>query len=1025
MNTSDDIVFTITDSELSDAIQAALDDTCKAVHDRAYPNSDYRFYDTNKISATTRNPDVRLSFLKFFLNKPKVFNEDWVREVFNTIHHNTDSYIKKNGNAFLKKLDITPAIQPQDIAYHTLRALHVFLIALWARKAVQLTITFSLPQTTVYPGPGYEGNYKLDTAYDLYPPILKLVRKPFQHGVKEDSIPDLTPFIRPTTLTNFKSLAWRPIIASSWSTTEDIKLSELKDVFESLITRRATGSTTYGISAKAWITPLMELDPTKFEFTIGDVREILKTSFPPESQYDEKLNTPDYARQRDSWNVWTSNYLQMLVDTRKVKNPKTQTNSLSRLSYYFLSALPSHGLTPPTVEDVRRAHVDGEGKAPPLRTFFQNRAAASHASHFFDYVSRTLAAQGIQFINPLTKYDKPFERRPTITNKKTFSFNEFREFYSLGYAIIGFIEHIINQTLENDAPEEWQHALRAYSKKDAIVDTEFFGYTPIINYTDIQGQIHLIPLRHIPFKLLSIEQLPLKSSNGQKYFLLPTPDVIAAVIIALETSLRFIHIRWLDRLRVAHDYNLAGDDYLKITEMIDLQHFDLFVNTDKSGEPWVRTTSTRLLKIFHVVSHYKKHINRDHFDFQMAYTHDDLTHYPLITALFCHNKDQTVLKEGPYRAYYKQLIYFFHQIRLAHEQPQLEPIPKSVQQLKSKDDYQHAYEQKNLFKTEYTPHGIRATVISLSSTFVSDEHIGQHISGHKKQSVTRYVVINKGLVSDVSVLTGSNIISALSWSKADIPVPPKDSYDLLHSTFAIQAPNGKMLSSEEILARRHLISIFSTHFCLAGGECTEDVVNTVGRFSCGQCYLGLKSKGHLPAIIAYTRRLSADMDDLQARIKLANGSLADGVHREIEENLKFLINEFCAWTLTAEHILKNSEKLGDNFFTVADSTDSIVLAKLPNIGPIEGLLARISDAVCYPELANSSLKADIFKLSGKLMRLDSTFGSLFTVDDEQILLSEMRGRLQSFMISSGCSISQLETLLLEIPTMTSPMEKIL
>lgn len=1021
MNTSDDIIFMVSGSELSDAIQAALDDTCKVIHDRAYPDSNYRFYDITKISSNTRSPDSRLAFLKFFLRNSKTFNENWVKEVFHAIRDNTDTYLASHSNEFILNLEITSVIQPKEIAYQTMRALHVFLIALWARKAVELTITFSLPQSSFYPGPGYEGNYRLDTAYDLYPPILKLVRKPFQHGIKDDTVADLTPFIRPTSQTNFKNLAWRPIIASSWSTTEDIELAEVKDIFSSIITRRANGSKAYGLSARAWIAPLMELDPTKFSFSMGDIRQIWKTSFPAKIVYDDKYHTSEHASQRDSWSVWISNYLQMITDTRRVKNPTAQANSLADVSYYFLSVFPSHGLTPPTVENVLRIHIDGENYAPPLRTLFKNRASASDASSFFDYVSETLAAQGLSYTNPMTRFDKPFEKRPTLTNKKTFSFNEFREFYSLSYAVIGFISYVVDNILDNHAPENWQNVLSSYSKKNAIVDTDDFGYTPLINYTDIQGQIHLIPLRYIPFKLLGIDQLPLKVENQQNYHYLPTPDCIASIIIALETSLRFIHIRWLDRLRVAHDFPQNRDDYLRVLGCIESQHFELFVNTDKSGTPWVRATSIRLLKIFHTVLKYKKYINRDHFDNEMPYTHDDLTHYPLITALFCHNRDQTVLPESTYRAYYKQLIYVFHQVRLANGQAELEPLPETVYSLRSKADFQHAYEQTSLFKTNYTPHGIRATVISLSSTFLSDAHIGQHVSGHKEQSVTRYVVINKGLVSDVSVLTGSKIISALSWAKADAPVPPKDSHDLLHSTFAIQAPNGQMLSNEEILSRRHLISIFSTHFCLASGECTEDVVNTVGRFSCGQCYLGLKSKGHLPAIIAYTRRLSADMDDLQARIKFSYGSMTDGALREIEDKLKFLINEFSAWTLTAEHMLKNPEKLGDNFFTVADSTVSIDFASLPNNDSLENLVARMSDAVCYPELANSSLKADIFKLSGKLMRLDSKFSSLFTIEDDQLILSEMKGRLQSLLINNELSIRELEALISDTSAVTLPM----
>ncbi|ONN72469.1 hypothetical protein BVL52_01450 [Pseudomonas oryzihabitans] len=71
----------------------------------------------------------------------------------------------------------------------------------------------------------------------------------------------------------------------------------------------------------------------------------------------------------------------------------------------------------------------------------------------------------------------------------------------------------------------------------------------------------------------------------------------------------------------------------------------------------------------------------------------------------------------------------------------------------------------------------------------------------------------------------------------------------------------------------------------------------------------------------------------------------------------------------------------------------------------------MSDAVTYPELANSSLKADIFKLSAKLMRLDSTFSSIFTLEEDQLIIAEMKGKLESLMIAIDFNPDLLEGLL--------------
>ncbi|WP_417787791.1 hypothetical protein [Stutzerimonas xanthomarina] len=1010
MNLTGNIVFLKIGNELTDIINLALQDTCRVIHDRIYPNSDYRYFDVSQISAGGRNPNLYLSFLKFFLNHNFSLDDIWVRKVYKIISTKNDDFLLKHSDSLLKDLGIK-AIQPKAIAYQCMRGLHIFLIALWARIGIQLPISFSLPQTTVWPEKQYKGNYKLDTAYELYPPLLKIIRKPFQKNIIDHDTPDLISFIPTTSLTSYRSLAWRPIIASSWQTLNDINAEELNSLFEALIKRRKDGVRSYSLSAKAWLMPLYRLAPHDLNFEISEIRQIRRASFPPALVYRPEYNAGQFRRQRDSWRIWTSNYVQMLLETGRVKKTVPTEASLADLATYLLTTLPKHDIEPPIVELVTRDHIDGFKKAPPFRAFVKKATTISHLSGFFDYVSKTLKAQGRDFPNPITKYDKPYESKPAITDKKTFSFNEFREFFSLSYALLGFIEYILYTILEGSPPPEWKVLLRQFSNGNAIVDTEVIGYTPFITYVEIGGHRHLIPLRFIPFKLLCLEHLPIRTSNGQEYRLVPTPDCIASIITALETSIRFIHIRWLDRLLLNPDYPTLGDDYIAASHRNEGGYFNLFVNTDKSGAPWSRPTSTRLLRVFSLVARYKKHIALDHFDTPMQYTHHDLTHYPMITALFCHNSDKTVLRESAYRSYYKMLVYFFNQIRLANGQVPLDCLPSGIQDLQDASGYQTAYDLRHSFTTNYTPHGIRATVISLSSTFLSDEHIGKEISGHKKSSVCRYVVINKQLVSDVSVLTDSKIISALSWDKADVYPSPASAEELLHSTFSIQSPNGEMLTAEEILQKHHMLSAFSTHFCLAKGSCPSDIVQSIGKKSCGQCYLGLKSLGHLPAILAYIRRLSTDMDELQSRIKAIGETISDVALKSMEERFIELVNEFSAWTLTAQHMIKNTKKLQGNFMTVSNGVTEFKLAEFAENRFVTDILTRMSDAVTYPELASSSLKADIFRLSAKLMNFDASFSSLFSIEEDQQLLHEMKGRLESLMIANNFSIKQIEGLL--------------
>ncbi|WP_139346885.1 hypothetical protein [Pseudomonas oryzihabitans] len=1010
MNLTESLVFIHEGSLLEESINIAIEDTCETIYANSYSTGNYRDYDTSRISSSGRNSDLELSFLKVFQKNNLSLDRCWTEKAYKIVVSSEDRELRKHGAQLLKELGID-IIYPKPISYQILRGLHIFFIALWARKAIQLPMSFPLPQTRIHPNRDKFNTYLIDNAYRLYPPILKIVRKPFQKNLVDNATPDLLEHIPLSGRGNYKYLAWRPIIASSWENIRDIKIEDVSAVIDELSYRKNNGGSYYPISANAWLKPLFSLSPSDFTFELSEFRQNRHRQLPTNVIYDPIYYTDTYSIQRDSWNIWISNYIQMIYDTGRVKRVHPTNSGLAELATYVLTTLPKYGVIPPRVEETTRAHLDGCCKAPPLRAMIKRRVVISHISHFFDFVLETLAASGVTFFNPITKYDRPFESRPPITNKRTFSFDEFRQFYALCYALLILIEHILYTFLTGESQADWEKTLLGFSSKNAILDTEEFGYSPIISYIDIFGKRHTIPIRFIPFELIGLEQLPIVEHGGQRYFRLPTPDAIASVITALETSIRFIHIRWLDRLLISKDYPELGDDYLAICNRDKELYFNLFVNTDKSGTPWVRPTSKRLLKVFSIVSNYKKLIASDHFDTPMKYTHHDLTHYPLITPLYCHNSKQTVLTETSYRKYYKLLIYFFNLIRFENGQQPVDEIPKEIKRLSTKADYQTAYNLRRNFTTDYTPHGIRATVISLSSTFLDDEHIGNNVSGHKEPSVSRYIVVNKKLVSDVSILMESKIISAISWSKMDACPAPASADQLLHSTFAIQTPSGEMLTREEILQKRHLLSTFSTHFCLASGNCPADIINSVGRMSCGQCYLALKSTGHLPAILAHTRSLAREIDEIKLRLKDNGNKFSDETLKKVESVYVSLINEFCAWSLTAQHILKNSKRVDGNFFTVSDEYCEVTLAEFSAPGILTDLVTRMSDAVTYPELANSSLKADIFKLSAKLMRLDSTFSSIFTLEEDQLIIAEMKGKLESLMIAIDFNPDLLEGLL--------------
>jgi len=1006
LNLTDSLIYRVSDEDLSRKINEALDETCLILFKSLYPKSDIKFFDLEKISAGSKNPNLKLAFLLDFYGKNGSYDKNWVEKVFNVISSLPDKAWKEQTYSILKDLGITEVHRAQEIGYQVIRGLHVFLIALWANGAILLPMTFSLPKTRVTNGHVTRGSYKIDTAYDLYPPILKIIRLPFQRNKVDASVINIANCIPSTSKSNYNYTAWRPIIASSWRDPSDINLLELCELLKHIQdNRKSEGSADYRISALAWARPLLEYDEELLGFTKAELRDAISQNIP-----EPIVDINQHSKQRDSWRIWIDNYLGMLYDTGRVKNTTSIATALGKLTTYIFEQLAGSDQEPPLLENVSRAHIDGSGAADPLRLFVTKQREMTVIINFFDYVSLTLGAQGITFTNPLTRYDKRSERKPTKTNKKTMAFNSFRLFYALSYTLLGLIAYL-NSLITTKKYNKIEQLLLSTSPKKPIIDTEKLGFIPVINYIDIQGNRHVLPLKYIPFSLLCLEQVPIGKKSKKIFRCIATPDNIAAVIIALETSIRFIHIRWLDKYLLANEFPKLKDDYDAMLIHLGADpFFELFVNTDKSGVPWVRSTSSRLLKVCSVVNSYKKLVARDHYHKTLQYTHHDLTHYPWISPLFHNNDRDTVLTEDQYRQHYKQLIYFFNQVKIMDNQSPTDPLPFSELDFTQRQSYETAYSLSKNFKTKYTPHGIRATVISLSATFLSEEHIGENISNHKKASVNRYCVVTKELVQDVHLLAEANILNSMKWVKADDVPVPSTADKLLQTSFAIKPPEGSSLTNKEILQSFHQLSVFPTHFCMAGGSCPTKIIETIGEYKCGQCYLGLKSAGHINAILALLRNIASEIDESKNHLKYLNiDSMSDGAYSALEKKHLELINEFSAWSLTAEHIIKHKGTLAGRFMTIADDDTEIALFEIPENNALLNLMARANDAVRYPSLSNSSLKKDIFMMTAKLMRMEKSFVEILNYENTDRLISEFRGKLETLLIATNSTLEKLSS----------------
>ena len=495
---------------------------------------------------------------------------------------------------------------------------------------------------------------------------------------------------------------------------------------------------------------------------------------------------------------------------------------------------------------------------------------------------------------------------------------------------------------------------------------------PNVQYQEIDGSIRSFDLKYLPISVLPVAHVKLKGRHGLTT--IPMIFGIAETVIALETGLRHCHIRWLDKR--TYESETYGDH---------APYFDMCVNTDKSGHSWIRPTSMIVHETLQRLIKVQNKIDAEHFSEKLQYRNLSNCDYDPISPVFHLYNNHNVYSESSMRKFYNNVVYFFQQIKISQRMKLREAMPAAVVNL-SFDRPEHfslAEEHRHEFRSQYTPHGTRATVISASCLFLPIQIVASKISGHRGINDTlHYAVVDETYITasmrdkmsfaNRSMSTVSSCTtredSALNHALAKGNIDQLGDFGA--TTFFSEKSDGRVIGGFDIITSdKSNIRLYTTHICSLGGHCPDDITSTIGPKKCGQCPYSIKTIDHIPRILAHSRQLARELDGLQSQIKFAdiNGA-SEAVLEEIEDRIISLSCELSAWMLTAEVLVNNRNlMLGKVNINRPDLLSEKISVIAGNSDKLTETLLRFQDSVAYQDLVNSTLELDVIRMKGKLL----------------------------------------------------------
>jgi hypothetical protein len=932
VNLTNKLKLLLTGDALNSAIISSIKNTFNVILSRHYnkavrmsTHGNLRDYKTTRLAFLYVFDDIQTLNMNDLVYLYELLGHDYVAQ------QDISRFLSKDKDIEFWKLEYSDNFKS---------SLKVLFIELFNAGAVLLPMEFE-PSNTI----------GTDYSKDRYPELLNVLWNYKEHFSAKD-----------TSNIQHVGVLYRAIIASSWRNVEDINLIDALEYQRMFQHKKDANQTKLTLALSDLLKLVYIYAPNRCNYTPDKLH--LALSDTPSASLLKKIEQDKLDNQTGGkWVELAKQYLNEKAVTG-YKSIRNLRGILGKFINHICIALPRElgqesELIPNVPNQFKRKHFVGDWKVSgykeQLRKSLSDENFNTHlreTSAFFNWVLLNDDDPDIAgFVNPISYLDYVLSPRRKGTDKLAFPRRQFAHVHSFTSAVCEFYWYLIRENKIVSGGANSQHCY----------DTQDVGYVPIVLMNGKFEPIYFVP------GSLTHEVTSMKNGIQYKY---PTFQTLFENLIALETGLRHIHIRWLDRDKfdVSQKATTSGKQQyiaeLHIHYAAANESNEIEVGTDKvKTVPWNPYVSSRVLNLLRRLKAFQ-----DTLDIEVPelwYDQHEGSIHGKIKSLFC-SMDATVetpevIKEDPCRNQYKRLLYFYDLFvqlsgldtpllgvtsdkaiskieearklvrRTQENDPELSERELTV--LLWKYSITAAFYFKGKYQTNFKPHGTRSSVASEKIKVLPPQAIQDHITGHESRAVLSYYIqadpdwlkeigeYNESLLLSDEHLKKTTNKNLTEKQKARITENLKKVIEqdptLLGCDFGAVSFSVENNSDNVVGGLKTIVStpvsncaFMPTHICPFGGICPKEIKEEFGELQCGQCYFSVKTIDHIPRILAHIRKLNDLKNEKEKHIVQSQEAGADTEALEVMEQEKYkLANELAAWTDTYELLERNRASL--------------------------------------------------------------------------------------------------------------------
>jgi hypothetical protein len=630
---------------------------------------------------------------------------------------------------------------------------------------------------------------------------------------------------------------------------------------------------------------------------------------------------------------------------------------------------------------------------------------------FFEVVNSRIQITGFESwgANPILKSDIPKSSRPQQSTKIRIPSFVYPIMFQITYLYCDVMFEINEKLLSGELDEfKYKRTIKELSNQTLINLQELKVALDLKTDCSIYINGEKKPLMEFSSELAKVRlKVPLKSGGTSPQIML---QPLVQVAIALETGLRHQTVQWLAT-------NFDKDVFDELIDENEL--YPLFVNTDKAKDTaWTAHVSGRVINSLRKLRDFRNSLDYSPFDEEIYYEGRKNSKWGKFIFLFAFNgKSGMPHADTTYDYVFKSLVLL--------SQEAMASFGKKVRLCTLEEV---SYEKRLKINTDITPHSTRVTVISEHSTHLPIDYIGKNITGQTKATVAYYnkgdeetnrqlkdqqlarlgkintgntYATNKSIVKIDAQSDNSNVVKAFRANKK----AALNDYGAISPIFGSGSESGIDILMKDDADKLNLL-FGRFNLCPYGFSCPRDIQKKGLSMRCELCPYSIQTVDHLPSIAAEKRKLTEELDDIEADVLNDDISVEELDKKELQRAR--LTESIGAHELSEQILNMIRKKMKDpSQVFIANRPDmikeSIERGDFTNKSNEMGyFLERIEECIAYPSSMSPELSRHVMTLRMSLLANTGNIReALQTTPAIDKSLAEVYGIIQSLKKEHG------------------------